>query len=293
MNCTQCGKEFEPTRCPDCAVALNPEKCTACGGLPAACPACGLAIQPPAPVAPPQQPYNAAPGTMPPPQQPYNTAPGTMPPPQQPYNTAPGTMPPPQQPYNTAPGTMPPPQQPYGMPPMGGYPYGGPVPTKKVALGGWLMVYLVLTCIGLGYQAYSLVISLTASSFSVLSLGITLVFSVLPAVMIIFFITQRDIKFKYWFYFSAIVTFVTSALGVLSIAALGSMLDSNPGFLSDILAAAGLGSISLPPSFMNVVIITAVVVLVLACLVQVAWWVYFNKSRRVAYTFNPHNNPPK
>ena len=44
---------------------------------------------------------------------------------------------------------------------------------------------------------------------------------------------------------------------------------------------------------MGIVSIISVVVFGISIVVQILWWVYFNKSRRVAYTFDPRNNPPR
>ncbi len=289
MNCKQCGKEFQPTVCDACGVTLNPDTCAACGGVPAACPVCGRAMQPQ------QPPMQQAAPAPPAPQAAAPTAPAYPAPEAAPYppQGGPGAMPPPPQPYQTAPGAMPPP--PYGMPPQmpGGFsPYGGPLPTRKVALGGWLMVFLVLNCIGLAYSAYGLVGTLTSSSFSFLYLGIMLVFSVLPGAMILFYIIQRDIKFKYWFYFSAISTFLGSAIIILGVVGLRSLMSSNADLLEQAFASAGI-FMPLSSGFLDALSAILVVAVVLASAVQVAWWVYFNKSRRVAYTFDPRNNPPK
>ncbi len=161
-------------------------------------------------------------------------------------------------------------------------------PVKKVALGGWLLFFFILNCLGLASSVVSLFGSIIMGTFSVLQMLITAVTSILPAVMIIYFMVQRDIRFKKWFYFQSVLMFL-SYLMLLVSAILLLIVAGNAG--PELMAEVQ----TYVPYFTTYMLSIAGVVLLVSCFagvgMQIAWLVYFNKSRRVAYTFDPRNNP--
>lgn len=310
MQCTRCQAEFSPMNCPKCGAAITGDVCPACteGGT-VTCPGCGQkytvnkAPAAQAPI-PPQQPAAAPPppaGEAPPP------APGAQVPPQGGAYTPPqgGAYTPPPQGGSYTPlqgGAYVPP--PYGQPgavPPPGAPYGQPLPTTKVPLGGWLTIFFVLNAIGLGYSALTLVMSLTGGTFSVFSLATSLIFNILPAVMILYYILQRDLKFRGWYIFTAVVSIAMSLLMAIAGIGFGAM---DPQMLRATMeqAYAALPEYaallqSLPAETWDMIIPMAMAICFIMAAVgiayAVAWLVYFFRSKRVKYTFDPRNNPPK
>ncbi|MDL2253187.1 TMEM43 family protein, partial [Ruminococcaceae bacterium OttesenSCG-928-I18] len=160
--------------------------------------------------------------------------------------------------------------------------------------GGWLMLFFVFICIGLGFSLLNLLITFVTGTFSLLNFAITFVFSLLPSIMMVFYILQRDIKFKYWYYFYAIVSIIGSLLGVVGSVVMLGTFAGNPGMMNDLMVLSGYGEMPpVSPALMNGVFIGIIIGMVIGLGITIAWWVYFNKSRRVAYTFDPRNNPPK
>ncbi len=173
---------------------------------------------------------------------------------------------------------------------------GRPIPTSKVPLGGWLMFFFVLSCIGLGFSLISLLYTIAIGTSSFLSIGLTLVFTILPSLMVVIYVALRDIKFKYWFYAKAILGFLGAAIMVLGCL----VLAGDPAYFSSLIATSmgqtsvnGIDMYSLTSSILSFVLIGIIIGAVISVGLNIAWWVYFHKSRRVAYTFDPGNNPPR
>lgn len=251
---------------------------------------------PPPPYTPPVQ--QAAP-SAPPPQYgtPGQTPPAYGQPPAQGYT-------PPQGYGQQASGAVPPPppgQPGYGQPPYGNAPYPH-IPRQKVNLGGWLLCYFVLAVIGLVFSAFGLIGTLV--SFDWISLIVSAVCSVLPLIMILYFISKRNWKFFIWYRVLAIINFVSA--GILIVAcfvgrgylsqlmeeAMQTVMVQPEYYESAELFESALSSYNLTDLMVNYVIGFVVVYAVITIVWNLCWWIYFKRSKRVAYTFDPRNNPP-
>lgn len=201
-----------------------------------------------------------------------------------------------------------PPQQPYGYPAYGQQPPGGgwqPYPGQpyarplhKAPLGGWMTAYFVFVIIGLAFSCIDLVNSLTSYSPSVVSIIISAVLYILPAVMIIVCIARRDLNFRKWFVFRAVIGFITSGLLLLMAVAVGVM--SSMGELSYYLDELlydlipyGMSGFDFYGAVMGVVMAMLIIMAVVQVAWYVAWLIYFRRSRQVAWAFDPRNNPPR
>lgn len=281
MQCSKCGKEFSPLTCPSCKTVMSTDTCPACAeGGKVACPGCHQSFV-----------VSRAPQAAPAPPPPPADAPAAPPPPPM------GAQPPYGQPQGM------PPQPPYGAPP----PYPGQqqaIPTAKVPLGGWLMFYFVLNAIGLGYSVLSIVLSLTNGSFSVFTLGTNVVTSILPSAMILLYFIQRDMRFRPWYIFTAILSLLGAVfmlLGGLAVSAVDPNMvvqAINDPSMQMVLEQMPAESVALlTPDFIHQMMPIIGVVMIAGAVITagfaVAWWVYFYKSKRVLYTFDPRNNPPR
>lgn len=264
-------------------------------------------VPPPAASAPPAP--EQAPPPPPPYQPPYQQAPpvgqappaGQAPPPQgqQPWGQPQQGAPSYGQPYNAGYSAPPPaygaPGQPY---PPGGYPGQSyyPLPREKVKLGGWLMVYLVFCCIGLAFSAIDLISTLGNYGPSALTIILDLVLIGI-SVMIVVSIIQRNIRFRVWFLVRAILGFVQA--GFLCFAAIGVGALSGSSYLLDeyLYDLYYMLPAEFDYSFFDAILSVLAVFFVIAAIILVAWYVcwliYFRRSKRVAYTFDPLNNPPR
>ncbi len=162
-------------------------------------------------------------------------------------------------------------------------------PTQKVPLGGWLLFYFVLNCLTIVSTMFSFVSGIMAGTFSILQFLFSAATVLLPAVMILYNMVQRSIKFKGWFYFQAVVSLLSCVLLVISGIALAVLSSTFQAEISEILLATAP---QFPVGLLSVVGVVLLAVGLLGLAFQIAWLVYFNKSRRVAYTFDPRNNPP-
>ncbi len=331
MKCSACGNEYTPLTCPTCQNPLEEDgRCPACAvGTHVTCEHCGQTLeiapapaedapantpaeQPESPAEPPAAPATPAGPAQAPqqpqqPQQPY----GQPQYPQPPYGGQapqqyPGQFPQPQQPYH---GNQPYSQPQYRQPPYGQpqYPmqpgvYGNspytPYVMGKVPLGGWFLFYFVLTIIGLCGNGFSILSSAAAiideigyfnylGSFGTFDLFFS--FLVVTALfvlqlLIVINISKRNLNFRKWFYILAVISLVNIAYTLIAL-----LIDDSPIYsLSSIYASLGL-NINVIPIFWATYILTSLV----SAGLTIAWWVYFNRSRRVAYTCDPANNPPR
>ncbi len=324
MTCSKCGKAFTPLSCPTCQGALGADTCPACAeGQRLVCTTCGQELEiarvdaarsegaAPGAVGAPAEPMSgtmadiaAAADSMTPP----NTVAAaqavdvTQPPAHTPVYTQPGSYAPPP-PYGTPYGA--PPQQPYAGPPPYGMqppPYGTPgqpyypLPREKVKLGGWLMAYFVFLCIGLAFSALGLITNLIALNW--LGVALELVLYIFPAVMVLLCINKRSLNFRWWFIIRAIIGFVGAVLSFIMANYMNNFLVVSGSQIWDEL----LGSLPseyaylITPEYISAVASVAVGMFIAVGIVLVAWYVcwivYFWRSKRVAYTFDPRNNPP-
>ncbi len=159
-------------------------------------------------------------------------------------------------------------------------------PAKKVPLGGWLLLYFLFCILAVGSSVFTIVSSIIGGYFSIPQFGSTIVFTLLPSLMIVFHMLQRSLKFKRWLYFQSII----GLLAYVMLIALGfAIVFFGEGFSQAILLAVP----DFPMGAINILGISLIGTSVVGSIIVVAWLVYFKKSRRVAYTFDPKNNPPR
>lgn len=282
------------------------------GGAESAPPVGGPAFTPPPPPPPPAS-YTAPPQDTRPAQPGYPPQ-GSYQPPPPPYQPGQAYPPPAQQPaagpygqYQAepfAPVSPPPPQgaQGYGAP--AGTPWPGQqqpfytAPLQKVQLGGWMMAYFIIACIGLAFMALSVITGLANGTSSALTIIIQLVCHILPAVMIIVCILQRSANFKKWFLFRAVVGFIEAGFCIVAAVLIGAASSSSSFvyYLEDALydlMPYGYDSYMLYDTIVGIVVATFVIMAVVLVAWYVVWLLYFRRSRRVAYTFDARNNPPR
>ncbi len=305
MVCKSCNREYTPLACPRCGNPLARDGiCPACAvGTQVVCERCGQALE----IAPVQPAADVGMQRETPPQGVQKQATQQTPQGQGQYPYPPAG---PQYPPQFAqPGTGATPQ--YTAPPAGqgqyapqgqfpqGYP-GYPQPyayfPAKVPLGGWFAFFYVITIIGAvftGIVIISELVTIPAAvaigySYGAFELSNTLfgaaanIASLVLSIFIVVNIAKRNVRFKKFYH---IRTVLVAAVALYSLAA----MVINPEMAQMLTNASSYYSVNgvtttfyLVPTIVSTLFTTGI---------AVAWWVYFERSRRVAYTCDPVNNP--
>lgn len=263
MECKVCHETYTPPQCPNCGAALGDGTCPAClAGAPTTCSACGTMVElrkkgDPAP----QQ--TAAPAA--------NAAP-----------EAGGA--------------------PYPVPPQfqaGAYP-GYTPPTQKMKIGGWLLVFVLFNAGMLIYAIVTLFITAFSSTTAVsvegmganfglittiVSIAISLLISVLPPAVMLYYVYDRNPKFKGWYTAITVIQIISLVLSVISVVITIAMMPLTMQTMAEMGQAM--------PAIDTASLVVSVVISAVFTVVYIAFLVYIKKSERVKRTFDPLNNPPK
>lgn len=174
-------------------------------------------------------------------------------------------------------------------------------PAEKAKIGGWLLAFVIFNA---GYMVYNIgsviyssivtaqtpMVGAVSSASIIFSILLTLVLYVFPPAVMLYHVHERSLKYKGWYTGIMIINIVMTVIGVISLViTIVSMPMLTEMAADPAMQAQGvvIPEINMPS------LIVSMVVSVLLMAVHIAFFVYLRKSKRVAETFDPRNNPPK
>lgn len=178
-------------------------------------------------------------------------------------------------------------------------------PEKKMKLGGWLLAFVIYYCGLLLYNVGSLIYTTASGAMSsataalpgtagvvtaVFSMLLSIGISVVPVLIMLYYIHERSEKFK-----SVVTVVMILSIVMLVFAVIGgafsmvAMPMMNDPMVQAQLEAQGVAAEM--PSTLS--ILGGMLATVVTSGIDIAFFIYTRRSKRVAQTFDPLNNPPK
>ncbi len=182
-------------------------------------------------------------------------------------------------------------------------------PTEKTKLGGWLIAFIIfnvaLLVYNIGTLVYSLIIMPATQDAATGGIGgiiftivLQLALYIVPAIVMLFYVFERDERYRRWYTAIMVISIVITIVSIASTAITLATLPRMQEMMQDPAIQAQLGSDAAAATDALVNLNTGrmigeLVFSTLITMAHIAFFVYLRKSPRVAYTFDPLNNPPK